>query len=186
MITPILAACWIILVLYWVASARSVKPIQKMSEWTGIQILTLAGALLIINPFGLARINPTAFRLIAPLMPVNLVAALLAVAGLIVAILARRMLAGNWSRGVVIKEEHKLITTGPYRYIRHPIYFGGLLMVLGSALTFGTLSAGIGFLIIGLAFALKLRAEERILTERFSDEYEAYKRRTRALIPFVW
>jgi protein-S-isoprenylcysteine O-methyltransferase Ste14 len=59
-------------------------------------------------------------------------------------------------------------------------------MVLGTALSFGTLSSGIGFLLIALALVLKLRAEEMILADHFSDQYLAYKRRTKALIPFVW
>jgi protein-S-isoprenylcysteine O-methyltransferase Ste14 len=190
LVTPImtlmLASCWIIFVVYWLASAGSVKPIQKTTRWLGVQILVLVGFVFIINPIGIARINPTAFRIIPFLLPVNLVAVILAIAGLIVAILARRTLAGNWSRGVVIKEEHELISTGLYGYVRHPIYSAVLLMTLGTALSFGTLSACIGLLIIVFAFVLKLRAEEMILTGHFSDEYLAYKSRTKALIPFVW
>jgi protein-S-isoprenylcysteine O-methyltransferase Ste14 len=182
----LLAVCWIILVLYWLASAGSVKPIDKTTGWQGIKVLVLAGLLFIINPIGLVRVNPTAFRIIPSLLFVNLAVVILAAAGLIVAIMARRTLAGNWSRGVVIKEGHELISTGLYRCVRHPIYSGVLLMVLGTALSFGTLSACIGFLIIVFAFVLKLRAEEMILTDHFSDEYLAYKRRTNALVPFVW
>ena len=184
--TFIIAACWIIFGLYWLASSGSLKPIQKTTDWLGVQLTVLAGFLLILNPLGLAGINPIAFRMIPSLWSVDLTAILFTVAGLIIAILARRTLAGNWSRGVVIKEEHELISTGLYHYVRHPIYSGALLMVLGTALSFETLSACVGFLIIVFAFLVKLRAEEKILTAHFSDKYLAYKEHTKALIPFIW
>jgi protein-S-isoprenylcysteine O-methyltransferase Ste14 len=99
--------------------------------------------------------------------------------------MARRALAGNWSRAVAFKEDHELITTGLYRYVRHPIYTGVLLMVLATALFVGTLSAAIGFIIIVLGLWSKLRAEEELLTKHFPKEYPAYKDRTKALIPYV-
>jgi protein-S-isoprenylcysteine O-methyltransferase Ste14 len=108
-----------------------------------------------------------------------------AVTGLIVALIARRTLAGNWSRAVAFKEDHELITTGLYHYVRHPIYTGVLLMILATALSVGTLSAGIGFVIIVLGLWFKLRAEEEILTKHFPKEYSVYKDRTKALIPYV-
>ncbi len=80
---------------------------------------------------------------------------------------------------------HELITTSLYRYVRHPIYTGVLLMVLATALFVGTLSAAIGFIIIVLGLWFKLRAEEKLLTKHFPKEYPAYKERTKALIPYV-
>ncbi len=182
-------ACWLIFLLYWYILAGPVKPIQRTSGWlrgNWHQILLLAGFLLISNPLGLARVNPIAFSIASPTLVIQLLSVVFAVAGLIVAVIARKTLAGNWSREVAIKEGHELITTGLYRHVRNPIYSGILLMTLGTALSFGTLSAVIGFLIVMLAIWLKLCGEEKILAQHFSEEYLAYKKHTKALIPFVW
>lgn len=178
--------------LYWFISARSVKPIQETRGWLGgnwYPLLLLVGFLLIGNFRFLARFGIPVDSLGILLVPytttINVVSAILAVAGLIVAVIARRTLAENWSAAVALKKGHELITRGLYHYVRHPIYTGMLLMVLGTALTFGTLGAFIGFLVIVLAFWLKLRQEEALLTEHFSEEYSSYKKRTKTLIPFI-
>lgn len=103
-----------------------------------------------------------------------------------VAITARRTLARNWSGAVALKEDHELITAGLYQYIRHPIYTGMLLMILGTALSFATLGACMGFLIILMGVLLKLKQEEALLTKHFAQDYLSYKKRTRTLIPFIW
>lgn len=184
-----IAGCWILFILYWIISAQSVKPIQSTSGWlrgNWYQLLLALGWLLIFNPLGLARLNPLAFQILPAMPIINLAAALFVLAGLIIAILARRGLADNWSREVAIKQDHELITTGLYRYVRNPIYSGILLMTLGTALSFGTLSACVGLLIVLLGIYLKLHDEESILTEHFGSQYESYRKQTKALIPFVW
>ncbi len=185
----IILACWIIFFLYWMISSRSVKPIHKTKGWLGgnwYQILLLVGFLLTLNPFGLARVDPLAFYIFRPGTAVQIPAAVLSLTGLAVAILARRTLAGNWSREVAIKEGHELITNGLYQYIRNPIYFGILLMALGTTLSIATLSAVVGFLLILLTVVFKLRAEENILAEHFSEAYLSYRKHTWVLIPFIW
>jgi protein-S-isoprenylcysteine O-methyltransferase Ste14 len=186
-------ACWAIFCLYWLVSARSVKSTQETKGWLAGNwhgILLLIGGLFLSNPPFLAKLGGPTSSLTIVLIPRSVVAqvviAVLTVAGLVVAIESRRTLAGNWSRAVAYKEDHELITTGLYRYVRHPIYTGVLLMVLGTALFVGTPSAGIGFLIMVLAIWLKLRAEEELLTEHFPQEYPAYKNRTKALIPYIF
>jgi protein-S-isoprenylcysteine O-methyltransferase Ste14 len=101
------------------------------------------------------RSVPGIFGLSIPLFTISLIShsellrvvcVILVGIGLVIALLARGTLAGNWSNDVVIKVDHELITTGVYRYARHPIYTGVLLMGLGSVLLLGTLSAFLGFL----------------------------------------
>ncbi len=77
-----------------------------------------------------------------------------------------------------------MITSGPYVYVRHPIYTGVLLALLGSALTGSIL--GIMLLIIGVVFCLRIGKEERIMLGLFPNDYPAYQKRTKRLIPFVW
>ena len=186
-------ACWIIFVLYWFISARSVKPIQETRGWLGgnwYPILYLIGFLFMINFRFLGRLGIPTNKLATLLLPdttvLNSIIVILLIAGLIIAIVARRTLARNWSVAVALKEDHELITTGPYKYVRHPIYTGMLLMILGTALSVATLGACIGFFIILVGVLLKLRQEEALLTKHFAQGYLSYKKRTRTLIPFIW
>ena len=186
-------ACWIIFILYWFISARSVKPIQETRGWLGgnwYPILYLIGFLFMINFRFLGRLGIPRDKLAILLLPhtiiLNSIIVITLLTGLIVAIAARRTLARNWSGAVALKEDHELITTGPYKYVRHPIYTGMLLMILGTALSVATLGACIGFFIILVGVLLKLRQEEALLTKHFAQGYLSYKKRTRTLIPFIW
>jgi protein-S-isoprenylcysteine O-methyltransferase Ste14 len=188
----VIISCWVIFGLYWFISSSSVKSTQETRGWLAGNwhgIFLLIGGLFLSNLPFLAKVGVSISSLTILLIPssivINVVIIVFAVTGLIVALIARRTLAGNWSRAVAFKEDHELITTGLYHYVRHPIYTGVLLMILATALSVGTLSAGIGFVIIVLGLWFKLRAEEEILTKHFPKEYLAYKDRTKALIPYV-
>ena len=192
MVQYIIISCWVIFGLYWFISSSSVKSTQETRGWLAGNwhgIFLLIGGLFLSNLPFLAKVGVSSSSLTILLIPssivINVVIIVFAVTGLIVALIARRTLAGNWSRAVAFKEDHELITTGLYHYVRHPIYTGVLLMILATALSVGTLSAGIGFVIIVLGLWFKLRAEEEILTKHFPKEYLAYKDRTKALIPYV-
>jgi protein-S-isoprenylcysteine O-methyltransferase Ste14 len=77
------------------------------------------------------------------------------------------------------------VTSGPYRYVRHPMYAGGLLACTGSAIVAG--GAWIFLLVIlGALFLWRAGAEDKLMAQQFANEYPAYKKRTKALIPFVW
>ena len=98
---------------------------------------------------------------------------------------ARATLAGNWSADVVFKENHELVERGPYRYVRHPIYSGFILMAAGGILLLGTATALAVLLGLPVLLWLKLSQEEALLTRHFPDEYPRYKARVKALIPFI-
>ncbi len=96
-------------------------------------------------------------------------------------------LGTNWSITLQVREGHRLVTHGIYRRVRHPMYLGLLLYSLGQALALPNLLAGPSCLVsFGLLFALRLRAEERMMLQTFGDEYRDYMARTRRLIPGVW
>src|SRR6476661_2991454 len=192
-IQQFVSACWTIFILYWFISAWSVKRIQETSGWLGgnwYPILYLIGVLFMVNFRFLARLGIPRDKLATLLLPhtlvLNIIVVILLIAGLVVAIAARHTLAGNWSGAVAFKEDHELITTGLYQYIRHPIYTGMLLMILGPDLSLATLGACLGFFIILVGVLLKLRQEEALLTRHFVQDYLSYKKRTRTLIPFIW
>jgi protein-S-isoprenylcysteine O-methyltransferase Ste14 len=86
-----------------------------------------------------------------------------------------------------VREQHRLITQGVYRRIRHPMYSALTLYSIGQALVIPNWVAGPSNLIaFAILFALRFRAEERMMVEEFGDEYAAYSARTKCLIPGVW
>ncbi|HEY4212912.1 MAG TPA: isoprenylcysteine carboxylmethyltransferase family protein [Steroidobacteraceae bacterium] len=113
------------------------------------------------------------------------VGTVLTAAGLSFAIWARAKLGGNWSGQITVKESHELTTSGPYSLVRHPIYTGLLLALLGEALARGRLQGFIGVALACITLWRKLRIEERYMGEVFGVQYAAYRDRVAALIPFV-
>ena len=101
------------------------------------------------------------------------------------AVWARIVLGRNWSGIVTVKEDHTLITRGPYEWVRHPIYTGILLALLGTAVTLGTVLNLVEVPVVALAFWLKMRPEERFMLETFGEQYAVYRRQVKALIPGV-
>ena len=109
----------------------------------------------------------------------------LTVAGIGFALWARVFLGRNWSGRVTIKQEHELIQSGPYAIVRHPIYSGFLLAILGTALVEGQLRSLLALPLATLGWWLKLRLEESFMAQQFGTAYLDYKRRVKALVPFV-
>ena len=183
LLLPILWLTWL---LYWWVSARDVKPTQwresLKSQLTHRTPLILAALL-----FGVTRWLPPALR--ARFLPANTavqaLGAILVAAGLGLSVWARRHLGRNWSAEVVVKEGHALIRTGPYRHLRHPIYSGILLAILGTTVTIGEWRALAAFFLMVLSFAIKSRAEEGRMQATF-PEYAQYQQESSAIIPFIW
>ena len=105
--------------------------------------------------------------------------------GLFVTLWARWMLAGNWSSNVTFKQGHELVKSGPYRFVRHPICSGLLIMVVGTALEAGGLHCWLAVPAVVVGFWIKLRQEEALLLRHFPEAYPAYCRQVKALVPFV-
>ena len=99
---------------------------------------------------------------------------------------ARIELGHLWSSAITYKEKHRLVDTGPYALVRHPIYTGIITALLATAATEATLLALLGAVLIAIGLWVKARAEERfLLTELGPDAYESYRRRVPMLVPFV-
>ena len=111
--------------------------------------------------------------------------AALTIVGVAFAVWARLRLAGNWSSDVTLKRDHELIVDGPYRWVRHPIYTGVLLALVGTGLAIGEWRAPVAVVLAGVAWWRKLTIEEIVMRRQFGDAYIRYAERTRALIPFV-
>jgi protein-S-isoprenylcysteine O-methyltransferase Ste14 len=108
----------------------------------------------------------------------------LVIAGIAFAIWARLYLGRNWGMPMTQKDEPELVTSGPYRFVRHPIYSGILLAGAGTALV-TTLWVLVG--VVGLAglFLYSANVEEKNMSSSFPDAYGSYRARTKMLIPFV-
>ena len=98
---------------------------------------------------------------------------------------ARFVIAGNWSDFVQVKQDHELIVDGPYRWVRHPIYTGLLLMFAGTALAVGEWRGALAVVVAAAAFWRKLKLEEAVMRHQFGDAYAEYAARVPALVPFV-
>jgi protein-S-isoprenylcysteine O-methyltransferase Ste14 len=105
------------------------------------------------------------------------------VAGLGFSVWARRHIGQFWSSRVTLKESHRLIQSGPYARVRHPIYSGIALAMIGTALFVGEWRALLGAGIFIVGHWLKAQREEALLTSQFGQAYEDYKNRTGSLLP---
>lgn len=123
-----------------------------------------------------------------PLHPVPFSAGLLSLAiGLWLFHVSHRDLGTNWSITLELRAQHVLVTHGIYRSIRHPMYLALALYSLGYALVLPNWIAGPAYgVAFGLLFALRLGPEERMMRARFGADYDAYRARTKRLIPGVW
>ena len=178
---------WISFLLYWQIKAANTKTTQRLepaaSRILRVFIFLIAFVLLLTTRIPL----PWLYLQLWPrgLWPFWLGAAV-TMAGLLFAVWARQHLGRNWSRSVTIKQGHELITTGPYAVVRHPIYTGILTGFLGMALAISQVRGFIVFVLIFLAFWLKLRREEQWMRSQFGEAYATYTHKTAALVPYLF
>jgi protein-S-isoprenylcysteine O-methyltransferase Ste14 len=173
---------WLMFLAYWWISAVGVKKdIRRRSLRRGIGVRILAIAVII----GLARLPFFQQQPSAVVNPIEGIAGLIVCfVGFGLAVWARLYLGRNWGLPMSLKEGHELVTTGPYRYVRHPIYTGVLLAILGSALVNGPIWVAV---LAGMAVycVYSARVEESLMLRQFPEEYAVYKRRTKAIVPFL-
>jgi protein-S-isoprenylcysteine O-methyltransferase Ste14 len=126
----------------------------------------------------------------APTAPVALLLApcgcLLAVAGSALVVRSRRELGSAWSFVPTVVQGTGLVTTGPYRLVRHPIYIGLVLLTTGEALAFGSWPA-LMIMLCGIipTFAWRAHAEEALLSQTFGESYALYRKQTKMIIPHL-
>ena len=106
--------------------------------------------------------------------------------GLLFSIWARNHLGTNWSQAVTIKQDHQLVTSGPYAFVRHPIYTGLLFALFGTAVAIGKWRGLVAVVLVFAVLFYKLRLEEKLMRAQFGETYATYSRRVSALIPFIF
>jgi len=192
----IILVSWAAFLLVWGISALFVKQDVRgggyAAEWQRYWGLRLAAAAIII--FVAVRLGRRAgssgaalfsHGIFTPPPALGWAGAALTAIGIGFAIWARVNLGRNWSSRPAVKEHHEFVMTGPYAYVRHPIYSGIMLAALGTAFTSSVIGIGL-FVFISITFALRMNKEEKIMLELFPDQYPEYQKHTKRLVPFVW
>ena len=183
----VILAGWVAFWIYWLAASIGVKAGQ--TRWTRFAVVRVGIILVILLLLrvralkGHAATNdPWSFTNDPWLQGVGLAVFLL---GLALAIWARVYLGRNWGMPMSQKVDPELVTTGPYSSVRHPIYSGIILAMIGTTIAV-SLYWLVAVVLLGAYFVYSAIAEERFMADRFPDSYPEYKRSTRMLIPFIF
>jgi protein-S-isoprenylcysteine O-methyltransferase len=178
---------WCVIFVIWAVGHFGTKPTVRCPDegrYLGTTALLIASFCLLFGeyPGWLGR------RLLTPQTAVlGVLGDLLCVGGVGMAVWARITLGGNWSGWTAtIKQDHELVQRGPYGLVRHPIYTGFLLAMVGTALAVDLCASYLGVLFGLAAFLVRIPTEERLLIEEFPGAFSTYKARVKCLIPFVW
>jgi protein-S-isoprenylcysteine O-methyltransferase Ste14 len=176
LLRTVILILWGLFWLYWLIAAAGAKQGVRTGRLRAPGLLVIVGVVL-------TRVFRTDTLAVHSLV-VQAVGTLLFLSGLGLAIWARIYLGRNWGMPMTKKEEPELVTSGPYRFVRHPIYSGLLLAVLGTALATNIYWL-IALAIVGAYFIYSATVEERLMTDTFPADYPRYKATTKMLIPFV-
>lgn len=178
----ILAVAWSALGLYWSAGTEASASDESGGyRFLRLGILTITFALLFWDR---AAVGFLGMRFLSPGSRSFAIAGFVcALLGMTTAIWARIHLGNYWSDKVRLQIDHQLIRSGPYVYMRHPIYSGVLLAILGTALVVGQWRGLIAFALLFTNYVIKARREERILSARFPDEFQQHRRTAGFLLP---
>ncbi len=183
----IIAGLWLLFVAYWAVAAVGAKRSAGSGRWRweiGLRLIVLLLVAALLQSRSLRRLLREIHRASASHSAVlGWIGAVLCLAGFGLAINARRYLGRNWGMPMSRKEHPELVTSGPYAHIRHPIYTGLMLAMLGSALGINVFWALL-LVIIGPYFIFSARREETLMSQLFPEQYAAYRARTGMLVPW--
>jgi protein-S-isoprenylcysteine O-methyltransferase Ste14 len=174
---------WVLWILPAVFGKRTVRRQTNGSRIVQIILLLVAYVLIVNGELGWNWLN---LRLVPAGRASTAVGYGLLMAGMLFAGWARLFLGGNWSSNVTLKQDHTLIRSGPYRIVRHPIYTGLLVALLGTAIALGELRCFLGVLLAAIAWKIKSKSEETLMVQQFGDQYTRYREQVKGLVPYLW
>jgi len=180
-------APWLVLLLYWAWMWRRAKPMAEAhpDPWSNFNRLLIVASMLLLGWHRL-DIGWLGIVVIPRCLAKALTGLAVTSAGIAYAIWARYVLADNWSAQPTLKVGHELVTSGPYRFTRHPIYTGILIAIVGTAIMVGEVRGFIGLAIVFWGLWHKSRFEEDLMNRQFPEQYRAYSQKVRSLIPGVF
>jgi protein-S-isoprenylcysteine O-methyltransferase Ste14 len=175
---------WLAWVIYWCVAAFGAKATRRqesVASRASHLVPMILGVALLLSP------HVANGWLAARFLPRSIIwfwlGFILVALGMAFSVAARAWLGGNWSGTVTLKQDHELIRRGPYRWVRHPIYTGLLLALLGSVIALGEWRGVLGLALITISLLRKIAIEEAFLTQQFGDTYTRYRAEVPALIP---
>ena len=179
----IIVTCWFAFLFYWLVSAKNANPnARRKNSYMHWVIRALIVVVIIVRlRFG-GAVQFFVERLPNPIL--GAVGVALCMLGIALAIWARIYLGNNWGMPMTLKKNPELVTTGPYSYVRHPIYAGLLLAMLGSALATNLFWLVI-LIFVGAYFIYSAVQEQKNMLREFPVAYPAYMKRTKMLIPYL-
>jgi protein-S-isoprenylcysteine O-methyltransferase Ste14 len=175
---------WFAFIAYWLISAFNTKRTEKREALVaryGVMFVEVVGFVFLFKES--AGIGVLGQQVFNRSYASGVIAVALTWAGIALAIWARVHLGQYWSGRITIKEDHKLIRTGPYARLRHPIYSGLDLAVTGSAIAIDRWRCVAGVCVIILGFWIKAKREEAMLEKQFGADFEEHRRHTGFLFP---
>ncbi|MBS0418316.1 MAG: isoprenylcysteine carboxylmethyltransferase family protein [Proteobacteria bacterium] len=186
----LIAASWGTLVVYWcIAGAAAVRKISARWIWwreIALRLGFFAALMVLLQIEAATGVLPTpTLDLLNTNSLTGLAGFLLVVLGVGLAIAARVRLGSGWVASASSQDSLELITDGPFALVRHPLYGGLLLAILGSAISQSVLWV-VPLILYGPAFVLSARREEALMRERFPQRYRDYMKRTKRFVPFLW
>lgn len=177
---------WLLWLAFWIVAAFGAKETRRRESVlsrVSYVIPMIGGGILLGKPHVLGEALEQRYH--AHTFGWFLIGLALVVAGLGFSVAARIWLGRNWSGTVTLKQDHELIRSGPYALVRHPIYTGMLVALLGTAIAIGKWHALIGLAVLFCGLFIKIGIEERFMAEQFGEAYARYRAEVPALIPFL-
>jgi protein-S-isoprenylcysteine O-methyltransferase Ste14 len=183
----LIATLWLVVLAYWVIAAGSAKRnAGAQVSWRdrGLPLGIIVLALLAVRIPILSHTLRSERVAVAGSSLIGLVGVLFYALGVGLAVWARVHLGRNWGMPASRKDNPDLVTTGPYAFVRHPIYTGMLIAMLGTAIGVSIIWA-LPLVLMGVYFIYSARREEQLMLEQFPNQYPAYMKRTKMLVPWV-
>ena len=181
----IIAGFWLLFVAYWAIAAVGAKRSAGRRRWhreIGLRLIVMLLIVALLQSRSLRQFLAQIRRSASHSDILGWTGVALCLLGIGLAINARRHLGRNWGMPMSRKEQPDLVTSGPYALIRHPIYTGLMLAMLGSAIGINVFWALL-LVPVGAYFIYSARREEAVMLQLFPEQYAAYRARTGMLAP---
>ena len=180
----LMIAFWTVLGAYFIYGARRAAMTQSQEanvhRLGRLAVMALAFTLIFSHWLS---IGPFALRFVPKSVAVNVIRLVTVASGVAFTIWSRHCLGRYWSDNVALKVDHQLVQSGPYKYIRHPLYSGILLALLGSALVVGEGRGLIALSLVLISFWRKARREDALLARQFGTTYIHYRQQAGLFLP---
>jgi protein-S-isoprenylcysteine O-methyltransferase Ste14 len=183
----IFGLAWVAAAAYEGASRRAKKNLSTQSLGSNLaqRLCLWAGWFLVLVEFQ-QSIVLLGFRILPSSPYFSYTGLIISLLGIGFAIWARIYLGSNWSDTIALKKGQTLVTRGPYSIVRHPIYSGITLAIVGGAISAGDFAGLVG-IALAVAFSLmRVRKENALMIETFGEDYQEYSERVKGYVPGVW